>query len=63
MMCRFGRREKSWSEGEVAAVRAVMSSFAFDLTKGNLQEDVRTELVQMPELSIKACKKCRDFDR
>jgi hypothetical protein len=35
MMCRFGRREKSWSEGKVAALKAVMWSFAFDLTKGS----------------------------
>jgi hypothetical protein len=35
MMCRFGRREKSWSEGRVAATKAVVGSFAFDLTKGS----------------------------
>ncbi len=35
MMCRFGRREKSWSEGRIAAVKAVVRRFAFDLTKGS----------------------------
>jgi hypothetical protein len=29
MMCRFGRREKSWSEGSAWAAKAVVGSFAF----------------------------------
>ncbi len=58
IMCRFSRKEKSWSEGRVAAVEAVVGSFAFDLTKGSqegfwcgIKVICSGELSEMPKIT------------